>query len=102
MACEEVFGPVVVLDSYEGWTEVLSRIDAGAWGLQAGIFTRDMPNIMEAWQKLRVGGLIVNDIPSFRSEAMPYGGSKDSGMGREGVRYAMEEFTEPRVLVLKP
>ena len=102
VSCEEVFGPVVVLESYDNWTEVLARIDAGAYGLQAGIFTRDMPNIFEAWEKLRVGGLIVNDIPAFRSDAMPYGGSKDSGLGREGIKYAMEEYTETRVLVLKP
>ena len=102
VSCEEVFGPVVVLDTYENWNEVIERINAGPYGLQAGIFTRDLERIMDAWQKIRVGGLIVNDIPAFRSDAMPYGGSKDSGMGREGVRYAMEEYTEPRVLVLKP
>ncbi len=102
LACDEVFGPVATLDRYETAEEAIEKIHVGGFGLQAGLFTRDLPFVMEAWRRARVGGLIVNDIPSFRSDAMPYGGTRDSGIGREGVKYAMEEYTEPRTLVLKP
>ncbi|MBI4056787.1 MAG: aldehyde dehydrogenase family protein [Elusimicrobia bacterium] len=100
--CEEVFGPVAMLDTYAHWEELVQKINASQYGLQSGLFTRNLTQVMEGWKKIRVGGLIVNDIPAFRSDAMPYGGSKESGMGREGVRYAMEEYTEPRSLVIKP
>jgi acyl-CoA reductase-like NAD-dependent aldehyde dehydrogenase len=102
LGCEEVFGPVATLARYDNWHDALERVNSGAYGLQAGIFTKNLTQVLEAWNKLQVGGLIVNDIPAFRSDAMPYGGSKESGTGREGVKYAMEEYTEARTLVVKP
>lgn len=99
---EEAFGPVATLERVGSIEGALEKLAGSAYGLQAGVFTRDLTSVFKAWSSVPVGGLIVNDIPSFRSDAMPYGGSKDSGIGREGVRYAMEEFTEPRTLVIKP
>lgn len=99
---EEAFGPVATLERVGSIEGALEKLACSAYGLQAGVFTRDLTSVFKAWSSVPVGGLIVNDIPSFRSDAMPYGGSKDSGIGREGVRYAMEEFTEPRTLVIKP
>ncbi|MDE2292597.1 MAG: aldehyde dehydrogenase family protein, partial [Elusimicrobia bacterium] len=81
-------------------SEALAAVAAGKWGLQAGVFTRDVETVLSAWDRVPVGGLVVNDVPSYRSDVMPYGGTKLSGLGREGVRWAMEELTEPRVLVL--
>jgi acyl-CoA reductase-like NAD-dependent aldehyde dehydrogenase len=71
------------------------------YGLQAGVFTNDLAFVQRAFARLDFGGIVVNDIPSFRSDAMPYGGVKDSGLGREGVRSAIEEYTEPKILVFK-
>ena len=102
LSCEEVFGPVATLDAVTSREDALARMANSRYGLQAGIFTNDLAFIHKAFDRLAVGGLIVNDIPSFRSDAMPYGGMKDSGLGREGVRYAMEDFTEPKTLVIKP
>jgi acyl-CoA reductase-like NAD-dependent aldehyde dehydrogenase len=102
LSCEEAFGPVATIEPVGSRSAALEKMASGVYGLQAGIFTNDLRWVMEAWSKLPVGGLIVNDIPAFRSDAMPYGGVRDSGIGREGVRYAMEEFTELRTLVLKP
>ncbi|HVE11966.1 MAG TPA: aldehyde dehydrogenase family protein [Elusimicrobiota bacterium] len=101
LTCEEAFGPVVTLEKVPDVETALASIAAGQYGLQAGLFTKDLGSVLSAWADVPVGGLIVNDIPSFRSDAMPYGGSKGSGIGREGVRWAMEEFTEPRTLVVK-
>ncbi len=101
LSCEEAFGPVATLDAVDSREDALARINASRYGLQAGIFTNDLTFINHAFDVLQVGGLIVNDIPSFRSDAMPYGGAKDSGLGREGVRYAIEDFTEPKTLVIK-
>lgn len=101
LSCEEAFGPVATLDAVANREEALERMNASKYGLQAGIFTNDLAFVQRAYQVLEVGGLIVNDIPSFRSDAMPYGGMKDSGEGREGVRYAIEDFTEPKTLVMK-
>ncbi|MBI5246616.1 MAG: aldehyde dehydrogenase family protein [Elusimicrobia bacterium] len=101
LSCEEAFGPVATLDAVASREEALERMNASKYGLQAGIFTNDLAFVQRAYQLLEVGGLIVNDIPSFRSDAMPYGGMKDSGEGREGVRYAIEDFTEPKTLVMK-
>ncbi len=97
--CEEAFGPVVVLDRYERFSEALACVNASRFGLQAGLFTRDWVRVEEAFRALEVGGLIVGDVPTWRVDHMPYGGVKDSGLGREGVRWAMEEMTEPRLLV---
>lgn len=101
LACEEVFGPVATLDAVTSREDALDRMSNSRYGLQAGIFTNDLTFVHKAFDRLPVGGLIVNDIPSFRSDAMPYGGMKDSGVGREGVKYAMEDFTEPKTLVMK-
>jgi acyl-CoA reductase-like NAD-dependent aldehyde dehydrogenase len=100
--CEEVFAPVVTVESYQDPDEALIRVNDSAYGLQAGIFTNDAHLIFHAYEKLEVGGLIVNDVPTFRIDHMPYGGVKDSGLGREGIRYAMEEMTERKLLVMRP
>jgi glyceraldehyde-3-phosphate dehydrogenase (NADP+) len=96
---EEVFGPVVVLEAYDDFEQALASVNDSPWGLQAAIFTHDLRRVRRAYEALEVGGLVVNDSPSFRSDGMPYGGLKGSGLGREGVRYAMEELTEPRALI---
>jgi len=100
VCCLEVFGPVVTVTPYRRFEEAVAAVDASIYGLQAGVFTRDLGRIRYAYEHLEVGGVIINDYPMFRVDSMPYGGVKDSGFGREGVRYAMEEMTEPRLLVL--
>lgn len=100
LVCDEVFGPVVVVESVGSFEEGIARINASRFGLQAGVFTHDLRSVRTAHEELQVGGVIVNDVPTFRSDAMPYGGEGDSGCGREGVRSTMEEYTSPRVLVL--
>jgi len=100
VSCEEVFAPVVVVSRYREFEEALRQVNASRYGLQAGIFTRDVGRIFRAYEVIEVGGLIVNDVPTYRADHMPYGGVKDSGFGREGVRSAIEEMTEPHVLVL--
>ncbi len=97
---EEAFAPVVVLEPYDTFDEALMRVNDSRFGLQAGVFTSDVARIFQAWQTLRVGGVIANDVPQYRVDNMPYGGEKDSGAGREGVRYAIEEMTELRLLAL--
>lgn len=97
---EEVFAPVTTVRSFDSLPEALAEANATRYGLQAGLFTNDLQAVMAAWDGLEVGGIIVNDIPSWRVDQMPYGGVKDSGLGREGVRYAIEEMTEPRLLVI--
>jgi acyl-CoA reductase-like NAD-dependent aldehyde dehydrogenase len=99
---QEVFAPVATLTAYDTWEEALALVNDSRYGLQAGIFTRDLARIQRAWEVLEVGAVIVNDVPTWRADRMPYGGMKESGIGREGPAYAMEEFTEPRLLVLKP
>jgi len=98
---EEAFGPVVVLSTWDDFGDALAKVNASAFGLQAGLFTHDLRHAMRAWDELEVGGVIVGDVPSFRVDNMPYGGVKGSGIGREGVRYAMEDMTETRLLVLR-
>jgi glyceraldehyde-3-phosphate dehydrogenase (NADP+) len=100
VSCDEVFGPVVHIERYKDFNEVLNRVNNSRFGLQAGIFTKDMKKAFSAYNALDVGGVIVNDYPSFRVENMPYGGVKDSGVGREGVRYAIEEMTELKLMVV--
>ena len=102
VCCEEVFAPVVTLEPYEQIEEALEAINDSPYGLQAGLFTNDQRIIHNAFESLDVGGLMVNDVPTYRADPMPYGGTKDSGIGREGVRYAIQELTEPRVLVMNP
>lgn len=98
--CEEVFAPVVVIQPYDEFDEAIRRVNDSPYGLQAGVFTRDAQLLFRAFEQIEVGGVIANDMSSFRIDHMPYGGVKDSGLGREGLRYAIEEMTEPRLLVL--
>lgn len=98
--CQEVFAPVVVIEPYDDFEEAIRRTNDSPYGLQAGIFTRDARLLFRAFEDLEVGGVVAGDVSAFRVDAMPYGGVKDSGLGREGLRYAIEEMTEPRLLVL--
>lgn len=98
--CEEVFGPVVTVTRFSSFEDAVEEINRSRYGLQAGVFTNDVNKIFLAYRSMEVGGVIVNDVPTFRADHMPYGGVKDSGMGREGIKYAIEEMTEPKVLVL--
>ena len=98
---EEVFGPVLTVHRYDTWDQALSMADGTRYGLQAGIFTDSHARISQAFARLHVGGLIVNDVPTFRVDSMPYGGTRDSGFGREGVRFAIEEMTERKLLVVR-
>ena len=98
--CQEAFGPVVTVEPYQTFDEGLRRINNSNYGLQAGVFTRDVKLLFQAYDELEVGAVIAGDIPSFRIDQMPYGGVKDSGVGREGLRYAIEEMTEPKLLVM--
>ena len=98
--CQEVFGPVVTVEPYAEFDEALRQINSSAYGLQAGLFTRDAKLMFQAFEELEVGGLLAGDVPSFRIDHMPYGGVKDSGIGREGLRYAIEEMTEPKLMVM--
>jgi acyl-CoA reductase-like NAD-dependent aldehyde dehydrogenase len=97
---EEVFGPIVTVEPYEDFEQALADVNHSRYGLQAGLLTRDAGRILTAYRELEVGALIVGDTPSWRLDPMPYGGVKDSGLGREGLRSAIEEMTEPRMLVM--
>jgi acyl-CoA reductase-like NAD-dependent aldehyde dehydrogenase len=96
-----VFAPVVTIVPYDDWDEALARVNDSRYGMQAGIFTRDLGRVQRAWDVLEVAAVLVNDVPTWRADRMPYGGVKESGSGREGPAYAMEEFTEPRLLVIR-
>ncbi len=98
---EEAFGPLANLSSFTDWGEALEQVNDSKFGLQAGIFTRDIHKVLEAWDMLDVGGVVVNDVSSYRVDNMPYGGVKDSGLGREGIRFAMEDMSEIRNLVIR-
>ena len=98
--CQEIFAPVVTVEPYDNFQDAVRQINSSPYGLQAGIFTRDAKLLFSAYEELEVGGLIAGDVPTFRIDNMPYGGVKDSGLGREGLRYAIEEMTEPRLLVM--
>ena len=98
---EEAFGPVAMLEPFDDWSEAKALVNDSKFGLQAGVFTRDIFKVLDAWDGWDVGGVVVNDVPSFRVDNMPYGGVKDSGLGREGVRFAMEDMTEIRNLVIR-
>lgn len=98
---EEAFGPVAILSRFASFADALDEVNDSKFGLQAGIFTRDLFRMFDAWDRLDVGGVVVNDVPSYRVDNMPYGGVKESGLGREGVRFAMEDMTEIRNLVVR-
>lgn len=98
---EEAFGPVAFLIRFSDFNQALDIVNDSKFGLQAGIFTRDLFQMFDAWDRLEVGGVVINDVPSYRVDNMPYGGVKESGLGREGVRFAMEDMTEIRNLVIR-
>jgi acyl-CoA reductase-like NAD-dependent aldehyde dehydrogenase len=98
--CVEVFAPVVTVEPYDEFAKAVGRVNDSDYGLQAGIFTRDVKLVFDAYEALDVGGVVAGDVPTFRIDHMPYGGVKDSGQGREGLRYAIEEMTERKVLVM--
>jgi glyceraldehyde-3-phosphate dehydrogenase (NADP+) len=100
VSCREVFGPVVTVSRYKDFPAALAALNDSDYGLQAGVFTRDINRIFRAYRELEVGAVLANEIPTFRAEHMPYGGVKDSGLGREGVRYAIEDMTELKLLIL--
>ena len=97
---DEAFAPVVVAFPFEDFGAAIRAVNDSRYGLQAGVFTNDLAHAWSAFEELEVGGVIVNDVPTYRIDHMPYGGSKDSGLGREGVRYAIEDMTELRIMVL--
>ena len=98
---EEAFGPVAILSRFTDFNAALDEVNDSKFGLQAGIFTRDLFKMFDAWDRLDVGGVVINDVPSYRVDNMPYGGVKDSGLGREGIKFAMEDMTEIRNLVIR-
>ena len=98
---EEAFGPAAILSSFSDFDEALAQVNDSKFGLQAGIFTKDIYKIQKAWDELEVGGVVIGDVPSWRVDNMPYGGVKDSGVGREGIKFAMEDMTELRLLVIR-
>jgi acyl-CoA reductase-like NAD-dependent aldehyde dehydrogenase len=97
----EVFAPVVTVEPYDDFAEAVKRVNDTDFGLQAGVFTRDAKLLFDAYKELQVGGVIAGDVPTFRVDSMPYGGVRDSGLGREGLRYAIEEMTERKILVVR-
>jgi glyceraldehyde-3-phosphate dehydrogenase (NADP+) len=98
---EEVFGPVAILEKVDNLQDAIDKVNDSKYGLHAGVFTNHIGNIQKCFQELEVGGVIINEVPTFRADHMPYGGVKESGLGREGVRYAMEDFCERKTLVIK-
>jgi len=101
VCAKEVFAPLINIFPYDDFGDAVARVDESIYGLQAGVFTRDIVRIWQAYEGIEVGGLMVNEVPSWRIDHMPYGGVKESGWGREGLRYAIEEMTEPRLLVIQ-
>jgi len=99
--CQEAFGPVALLAPFKDFDEAMARVNDSEYGLQAGVFTNDLTHTMQAWDQLEQGGVVIGDIPSFRVDNMPYGGIKRSGLGREGIKYAVEDMTELRLLVVR-
>jgi acyl-CoA reductase-like NAD-dependent aldehyde dehydrogenase len=98
--CQEIFAPVVTVEPYDDFYDAIRQVNRSSYGLQTGVFVRDAKLLFNAYEELEVGGVIAGDVPTFRIDHMPYGGIKDSGLGREGLRYAIEEMTEPRLLVM--
>lgn len=98
---EEAFGPLALISKFSDFSQALAEVNDSKFGLQAGIFTRDLFKALDAWDHLDVGGVVINDVPSYRVDNMPYGGVKDSGLGREGIRFAMEDMSEIRNLVIR-
>ncbi|MBL4634025.1 MAG: aldehyde dehydrogenase family protein [Kofleriaceae bacterium] len=101
LVCQEAFGPVAVLTLFSDFDDALAQVNDSVFGLQAGVFTRDLYKAQKAWDTLEVGGVIIGDVPSWRVDNMPYGGVKESGLGREGIRWAMEDMSEMRLMVIR-
>ncbi|MDY7107345.1 MAG: aldehyde dehydrogenase family protein [Planctomycetota bacterium] len=101
VSCEEVFGPVATIEPFSSFEDACRLVNDSDFGLQAGVFTTNIHRAFHAFDELEVGGVVINDIPSLRVDSMPYGGVKDSGLGREGIRWAMEEMSEPKLMLLK-
>ena len=101
VVCQEAFGPVAVLSRFSDFDAALAQVNDSVFGLQAGIFTRDLYKAQKAWNTLEVGGVVIGDVPSWRVDHMPYGGVKESGVGREGVKFAIEDMTEIRMMVIR-
>jgi len=101
LVTQEAFGPVAVLSCFSKFEEALREANDTRFGLQAGVFTRDLYRAQRAWDELQVGGVVIGDVPSWRVDHMPYGGVKDSGLGREGIRNSIEAMTEIRLLVIR-
>jgi acyl-CoA reductase-like NAD-dependent aldehyde dehydrogenase len=99
--CAEAFGPVATLEPFATFDDAVQIVNESRYGLQAGLFVRDIGKIQKAWDELEVGGVIIGDVPSWRVDHMPYGGVKDSGLGREGIRFAIDELTEIRLLAIR-
>lgn len=99
VTCAEVFGPVAIVEPVETFSAAIEQVNDSAYGLQAGVYTNNLAHMKQAHDELEVGGVIINNVPGFRIDSMPYGGVKDSGLGREGLKYAMDEMSEPRLIV---
>jgi len=97
---EEAFAPLVVIEAFDNFDQAVKQVNDSKYGLQAGVFSNNLPHILQAQKDLEVGGIIINEVPGFRIDGMPYGGVKDSGLGREGAKYVMREYTEPKLIVL--
>jgi acyl-CoA reductase-like NAD-dependent aldehyde dehydrogenase len=102
VSCLEVFAPIITIEPFADYGDALARVNDSEYGLQAGVFTSDLHHMLRAFDELEVGGVIINDVPTYRMDHMPYGGVKGSGFGREGIRYAMEEMTERKLLAINP
>ncbi|MEH7388430.1 aldehyde dehydrogenase family protein [Bacillus sp. JJ1521] len=101
ISCNEAFGPIVVVNPYKSWDEAIDLVNDSEYGLQAGVYTTNLQKAFDAAERLEVGGVIINDIPSFRVDNMPYGGVKNSGVGKEGIKYSVEEMTESKFVSFK-
>jgi len=101
LSCQEAFGPIVCVEAIDSIDEAIDRVNRSRYGLQAGLYTRDIHTAMRAADLLEVGGVMINDFPTFRVDHMPYGGVKESGVGREGIKYAIEELTELKLISIR-
>ena len=99
LCTQEAFAPIIILSAYTQYEDVLETINNSQYGLQAGVFTKDINKAMLAWEQLAVGGVVIGNVPTWRADNMPYGGTKGSGLGREGVMFAIEQYTEPKMLI---
>jgi acyl-CoA reductase-like NAD-dependent aldehyde dehydrogenase len=98
ITCEEAFGPVVVVEAYDAFEEAIEKVNATPYGLHSSLFTQDLREAFLAAREIHAGGVLINDVPTFRSDLMPYGGMKESGLNREGIRWAMEHMTDQKTI----